>query len=292
MNTENIQTSKNEQNLPTVSIGVPVFNGELFIAHALDSLLQQTYTDFELIISDNCSSDLTEKICRSYATRDKRIKYIRQQSNIGATQNFRFLLDQAAGKYFMWAAADDLWAKNFLEETLSVHYDDMDCGVVFCNFTIHNIESNNRQSVEVSSANTKSKARNLLIRMLDPCASIIYGLHNSAVLRDAIKNGIHFDYWDIHVINLLTIKSKVKIIPKFLYTARVFGRLTESGERIPYSLTGNFMDASSFLNKEKTLFFENLKFFHAVILDIINKLIYYKNKKSHNKIIETSRKIH
>ena len=94
--------------LPRVSIGMPVFNGDKFIREALDSLLAQTFTDFELIISDNASTDRTEAICREYAERDKRIRYVRQAENLGPAANFRFVLDEAVGEYFMWAAADDL----------------------------------------------------------------------------------------------------------------------------------------------------------------------------------------
>lgn len=93
---------------PVVTIGMPVYNGETFIREALDSLLAQTFTDFELIISDNASTDGTDASCRKYAERDSRIRYIRQAENRGAVANFQFVLDEAVGKYFMWAAADDM----------------------------------------------------------------------------------------------------------------------------------------------------------------------------------------
>ena len=100
--------------IPKVSIGMPVYNGEPFIREALDSLLVQTFTDFELIISDNASTDKTEQICREYAAKDKRIRYIRQEINRGAAANFQYVLDEAVGEYFMWAAADDLWDSEFI----------------------------------------------------------------------------------------------------------------------------------------------------------------------------------
>ena len=101
---------------PLVTVGMPVYNGEKFIREALDALLAQTYTDFELIISDNASTDGTEASCRGYAGRDSRIRYVRQSENRGLIANFQFLLDEAAGKYFMWAAADDMLGTT---ETLS-----------------------------------------------------------------------------------------------------------------------------------------------------------------------------
>ena len=103
---------------PQVSIGMPVYNGEPFIREALDSLLAQTFTDFELTISDNASTDGTEAICREYAAKDARIRYVRQTENRGAAANFQFVLDEAVGEYFMWAAADDVWAESFLQKTI------------------------------------------------------------------------------------------------------------------------------------------------------------------------------
>lgn len=97
---------------------MPVYNGERFVREALDSLLAQTFVDFELIIADNSSTDGTETICRDYAARDARIRYVRQSVNRGAWANFRFVLDEAVGKYFMWAAADDVWIATFLDRAV------------------------------------------------------------------------------------------------------------------------------------------------------------------------------
>ena len=75
-----------------VSIGLPVYNGERFLKVKLDSILQQTHTNFELIISDNASTDKTENICIEYKNKDNRIKYFRQEKNFGVTLNFEFVL--------------------------------------------------------------------------------------------------------------------------------------------------------------------------------------------------------
>ncbi|NCD41474.1 MAG: glycosyltransferase family 2 protein [Bacteroidia bacterium] len=100
--------------IPKVSIGMPVYNGERYICNALDSLLSQTFTDFELIISDNASSDKTQIICQDYSKKDSRIQYIRQTINLGAANNFQFVLNKARGKYFMWASHDDIWERDFI----------------------------------------------------------------------------------------------------------------------------------------------------------------------------------
>ncbi|MDP2246875.1 MAG: glycosyltransferase family 2 protein, partial [Nitrosomonadales bacterium] len=101
---------------PPITIGMPVYNGSDYIREAIDSLMQQTFGDFELIISDNASTDDTQSICEQYACNDSRITYIRQSKNLGALANFKFVLDSAKSEYFMWAAADDKWDKTWIED--------------------------------------------------------------------------------------------------------------------------------------------------------------------------------
>lgn len=105
---------------PKVSIGLPVYNGEPFLAEALDSILGQTFSDFELIISDNASQDRTREICLDYARRDSRIRYDRNTSNHGASRNFNRVFHLSRGRYFKWAAHDDLLAPEFLARTVEV----------------------------------------------------------------------------------------------------------------------------------------------------------------------------
>ncbi len=100
--------------VPLVSIGLPVYNGERYLEAAVDSLLAQTFTDFELIISDNASTDRTEAIGRAYAARDPRVRYFRNEHNIGAGPNYNRVFALAAGRYFKWAAHDDVCAPDFL----------------------------------------------------------------------------------------------------------------------------------------------------------------------------------
>lgn len=105
---------------PRVSLGLPVYNGEQFLPAAIDSLLQQTYEDFELIISDNGSADATEAICREYARRDTRVRYYRVEENAGSVWNFNRTFELATGRYFKWAAHDDIHAPTFLEKSIAL----------------------------------------------------------------------------------------------------------------------------------------------------------------------------
>lgn len=100
-------------------IGMPAYNSDDFIAETIESLQKQTFKDWVLLISDNCSTDKTGEIARRYAQNDDRIKYIRQNSNIGAGKNFVYLLERAVGEYFMWAAADDIREPEFVESCIS-----------------------------------------------------------------------------------------------------------------------------------------------------------------------------
>ncbi len=115
----------------SVSIGIPVYNGERFLAQTLDSILGQTCRNFEIIISDNASDDNTEAICRSYTDRDSRIRYYRNETDLGAAYNYNRLVDLAAGKYFKWAAHDDLLAPTFIERCVEILEEDTNYVLVY-----------------------------------------------------------------------------------------------------------------------------------------------------------------
>lgn len=104
-----------ESNLQKVSLGMPVYNGENYLAQAIESVLKQTYSNWELIIVDNCSTDATSKISLNYSQLDSRIQYIKNPTNIGAAPNFRKALTLATGTYFKWIAHDDLYHENWIQ---------------------------------------------------------------------------------------------------------------------------------------------------------------------------------
>lgn len=106
--------------MPLVSVGLPVYNGERYLREALDALLAQTLSDFEIIVSDNASTDATPSIARAYADRDRRVRYHRNPRNLGAAPNFNQILDLAQGTYFRWHACDDLVLPTFLERCVAV----------------------------------------------------------------------------------------------------------------------------------------------------------------------------
>src|SRR6201989_1217698 len=101
--------------MPQLSIGIPVFNGEEFLPELLDSLLTQTFKDFEILICDNASSDRTPQICLEYERRDSRIHYIRNERNLGAIANFNRVFELSTASLFKWAAHDDLYHEAYLD---------------------------------------------------------------------------------------------------------------------------------------------------------------------------------
>jgi len=113
-------SSKSTFPIPKLTIGMPVYNGKKFLKKRLDSLLTQTFTDFELIISDDASTDSTPLICKEYAKKDKRIHFIQQKKNMGHIYNYNFVLQGAKSKYFAWAAQDDIISPTYLEKNIQI----------------------------------------------------------------------------------------------------------------------------------------------------------------------------
>jgi glycosyltransferase involved in cell wall biosynthesis len=105
---------------PRVSIGLPVHNGEKYVQLAVESILRQDYTDFELIISDNASTDATQEICGELAAKDARIRYSRNAANVGASKNFERVFELSKGEFFAWAAHDDVYLPAFLRRCVDV----------------------------------------------------------------------------------------------------------------------------------------------------------------------------
>lgn len=118
------------QSNPKVGVGVPVRNGGQVFVDAIESIVNQTYRNIEIIISDNASDDETESICREYAKKDSRIKYFRQSTNIGV-ENFRFVYEQSDAEYFMWAAHDDRRSINYIEKLLEALVINNKCSLAY-----------------------------------------------------------------------------------------------------------------------------------------------------------------
>ena len=129
--------------LNMISIGLPVYNGEQFLPKKFNSLLSQTFQNFEIIVSDNASTDTTKSICESFMKKDSRIKYFKQEKNLGVIANYNFVLEKANGEYFVWTAADDIMDTNFLEKLIQKLQQNKQAIACMSNIKFHGITENN-----------------------------------------------------------------------------------------------------------------------------------------------------
>ncbi len=169
-----------------ISIGMPVYNGEKYICKALDSILEQTFTDFELIISDNASTDRTREICLQYAARDRRVRYSRNKENIGAARNFNRLVELSSGEFFMWAGDHDVWDRTFVSRCVEALTKNRKAVLCYSQVMIIGPENEvlglSPTSLDTSNLDDPSARFRKTIREVRFC-EMIYGLIRSSVLR-------------------------------------------------------------------------------------------------------------
>jgi glycosyltransferase involved in cell wall biosynthesis len=201
---------------------MPVFNGERYISSALDSILAQTYTDFELIICDNASTDSTEKICREYLKRDERIKYFRNSRNIGASRNYTRVFKLSKGHYFRWANHDDLFAEESLARCIEILDHNNAVVLVYPKTKFINADgeiiSEYKDNLNLQSS--LASERFVLYWQQVGMINVIYGLIRSAILKKTALMG-NFIGADITFVAELTLYGKFYEIPEFLFFRRI-----------------------------------------------------------------------
>ena len=207
-------------NNPKVSIGLPVYNGEPFLSETLDAILAQTFEDFELIISDNASTDATEMICRRYAAKDERITYYRQQHNVGATANFNQVFQLSSGEYFKWAAHDDLITPDYLDRCVEILTSDR--SIVLCHSQVQIIDergkllSNYNIKLRTDSCNPTTRFYDLLSHHL--CYPI-FGLIRASTLKKTSLMG-NYGHTDGVLLASIALQGKFYEIPALLFFSR------------------------------------------------------------------------
>jgi glycosyltransferase involved in cell wall biosynthesis len=231
---------------PLVSIGMPVYNGEKYLRQALDSLLTQTYENFELIISDNASTDGTQEICLEYAARDKRIQYHQNIYNRGAVWNFNKVLELASGEYFMWAAYDDFRDINALTLMVLFFLNNSETIFVGSYVEIKNyVTGNSKLDITAKLQIKNSYFENCVLLLRKPTPNFIYGLFRTDILRQTSFSQLkHFDFFDVFLSYEIATMGKMHVIPIVLHysgvvdTVRVpksFARLRIPGFTFGYS---------------------------------------------------------
>ena len=205
-----------------VSIGLPVYDGGKYLEETLDSILAQTYSEFELVISDNASTDRTEQICRAYAAKDPRIRYYRNKRNLGASKNFNRVFRLSSGLYFKWAAHDDLLAPNYLEKCVEVL--EKDSSTVLCHSKTAYIDENGEpiETPEYADRGDSQKPHERFgsqLSFFKPSWKI-FGLIRTDSLRKTSVMGAYIG-GDRNLIAELSLIGRILEIPEFLFFARI-----------------------------------------------------------------------
>lgn len=271
--------------LPKISIGLPVFNGERYLFKALNALRSQTYTNIEIVILDNNSNDLTEKICTDLKLIDERIKYFKNTTNIGPFPNINKVLTLATGKYYMWASYDDLWDKDYVEIMFKLLEKNSNAILAFSLETrIGEFDENIKTFSNLSSKfnNDDSKFYRVFKFITqnnqESLASIFYGLYNREIISK-IGGFTDFqnDYWgrDLHFLLKVLLKGSFTQVNKSLFYKRVMNDK-------PYSFSQ--LDDLHYVSKYiKTINIEdNTSRLKLILLHTINDLI--KNIHNWNQI--------
>ncbi len=208
---------------PRISVGLPVFNGEKYLQQAIDAILRQTFSDFELIISDNASSDGTEEICRLYAKRDRRIRYYRNATNVGGAKNFNRVYELSVGDYFRWAAYDDLVAPKTLERCFEIL--ERNPTVVLCHSKTINIDQDGNiidyydDNFAFRSKDPSRRFRDFLLRVYEYNCNALFGLIRRNALEETSLIGSYHSS-DKVLLAQLVLKGEFFEIPAYLFYKR------------------------------------------------------------------------
>lgn len=207
---------------PRLSIGLPVYNGEQYLRYTLDSILGQTLADFELVISDNASTDGTEALCREYAARDNRIKYSRNARNIGASQNWYRVLDIATAEYFASVAHDDIYEPDYMRRCLEVL--EGEPATVVCYTKTRIIDATGAVtgviSTEVDTTSDEPHERLYNVIHNEYMCVQLYGVMRTAALR---RTKVFVGYYgcDRNTLAELALLGKLREAPEYLFLHRI-----------------------------------------------------------------------
>jgi glycosyltransferase involved in cell wall biosynthesis len=221
---------------PLLSVGLFVYNGERFLEEALHSILNQTFTDFELIISDNASADRTSEIAEAYAKRDNRIRYYRSEKNMGAGWNARRVYELATGKYFKWAAVDDLLEPDLLRRCVEILESDPDCVLTYTRTKEVNENGtfikNYVTPMKADSNDPVARFRAMLLPY-HMCYQI-FGVMRMSALRQIPPMGLYAN-GDGVLLARMSLLGRFYEVPEYLFISRHHSR--QSGQTLPVRLT-------------------------------------------------------
>ena len=256
---------------PSISIGLPVYNGARFLPQALESLLGQSFSDIELIVSDNASSDSTQNICTEYAARDARIRYVRQNVNIGAMRNWNFVAKQARGKYFKWSSASDYCAPDMLARCFAAMEAESD--IVLCYGQTCLVDQETGELTEYT-GNIEVMEDRPHERFSKLCGSLkLTNAYGGLIRTDALhrtKLNRLYSGGDIILMAELALMGRFRLLPQTLLYRRM-GRETSSNE-LSASDLAVFLDPQKTHNLDLLHFSTHLGYLGAVLRAPINPL--------------------
>ena len=205
---------------PRLTIGLPVYNGENYLAESLEALLGQSYEDFELVITDNASTDGTADICHRYRKQDSRIRYIRQPHNIGLQPNHNFVITQARGELFKMTSHDDLYARDLLKRCVDALDEHPEVVIAHCREAMIDTSGNVTKLIQYSVATDSPRAPERFRSMLfDGWDDYTYGVIRTKVLRQARPHGSHH-FADRTINTELGLYGPFHMVPDWLYFRR------------------------------------------------------------------------
>lgn len=207
----------------SVSIGLPVYNGEAYLEKSIQSLLAQTRDDVELILSDNHSSDRTPEICEFFAKADRRVRYVRNPRNLGAAENYNRVFRESSGRFFKWAAHDDLCAPEFLARCVAVL--EADPTVVLCYPRTAFIDGQGRamgvyeEADDFTNDRPSARLETWLFGRSGPWCNAVFGVVRSDVLRRTPLIGKYISS-DVILLGELLMRGRVVQVPDVLFYRR------------------------------------------------------------------------
>lgn len=207
---------------PSVSVGMPAYNSSKWIGAAIESILDQSFGDFELIISDNASTDSTYAICEGYARQDSRIRLVRNPLNVGANRNYLAVLAQARGSYFKWASSNDICAPAFLQRCVEALEADRSAVLAFPMTTLFEMDTSDGEAYDSDFELLSDEASQRLTTLLDSIRlnNAFNGVIRRAALLAAAPMG-NFQRADIALMAELVLLGKFLLVRERLFFRRM-----------------------------------------------------------------------
>jgi glycosyltransferase involved in cell wall biosynthesis len=263
--------------LPLVSVGIPTYNRPEGLRRTLECITNQTYANLEIIVSDNCSPDpQVVNVVNEFKQVDSRIRFYRQDENIGAQHNFKFVLGQSTGKYFMWAADDDKWNDFYIAELVNC-LETLGPQYVAANFEAQYFDRNGNLFEFFEEGKPfydffDTNAFNRITHMLKfNYGNIIYSLYN----RDVLQNG-NLIYADNEIPFLLQIIQRGNwcVLPKVGFYKQT---VSDTYQQAKWEKTGGKLPTGGYIRlKPVNALFNNIKSsfgYHIIALRNIKKAV-------------------